>query len=282
MQSLDRRQLAGMSTAPDLRRRSASPCAGLAAFRPPESGIVSNVVQLATAAAAPDAAQQELAILRRRIHAAIDSDVVVVAELMAAWARHAGEMTINAERVMMRCPVPGHDVLEESCVVFKVAEDPAVLFRCRACGSIGDIITAHQLIFGSNVRQAMWAIWVALAGTLWRSSPGPQPTNIPPRLASIVDAAAAVCGIPVEEIIGYGKARRQVEARQLAMYAARVATDLSYPEIGRAFDGRDHTTVIHGVRRVEKLITERDDLREKLQAIQAWVQWPSDDQVAQP
>ena len=227
------------------------------------------------------AAQQEFAMLRRRIHAAIGGDVTVVAGFMAAWARHDSEPPPEAGRATMRCPIPGHEDPQASCAVFKAAEDPAVRFECCVCGSSGDVVTAHQLIFGSDVRQAMRAVWAALAGTLWQNSPDPRAVDTPHRLASIIDAAAGVCGISAEKITGYDKAQRYSEARQLAMFAARAATDLSYPAIARAFGGRDHTTVLHGVRRIERLITERDDLREKLQAIEAWVQPPPVEQGVQ-
>ncbi len=43
--------------------------------------------------------------------------------------------------------------------------------------------------------------------------------------------------------------------RQLAMYLAKQLTTCSLPEIGRAFGGRDHTTVAHAVRTIENLLT---------------------------
>jgi len=47
-----------------------------------------------------------------------------------------------------------------------------------------------------------------------------------------------------------------VEARQIAMYLCRELTDLSLPKIGQAF-GRDHTTVMHAVRKVSAQMPER-------------------------
>ncbi|MGB0719900.1 MAG: chromosomal replication initiator protein DnaA [Bdellovibrionales bacterium] len=52
------------------------------------------------------------------------------------------------------------------------------------------------------------------------------------------------------------RARNVARPRQVAMYLAKVLTARSLPEIGRKFGGRDHTTVMHAVRKVEELIEE--------------------------
>jgi chromosomal replication initiator protein len=49
------------------------------------------------------------------------------------------------------------------------------------------------------------------------------------------------------------RARNVARPRQVAMYLAKQLTSRSLPEIGRKFGGRDHTTVMHGVKRVEQL-----------------------------
>ena len=49
------------------------------------------------------------------------------------------------------------------------------------------------------------------------------------------------------------RARAVVRPRQVAMYLSKVLTPRSYPEIGRKFGGRDHSTVIHAVRLIEDL-----------------------------
>ena len=55
------------------------------------------------------------------------------------------------------------------------------------------------------------------------------------------------------------RARAIARPRQIAMYLAKRLTTRSLPEIGRKFGGRDHSTVIHAVKRVEEL---RDSDRE--------------------
>lgn len=56
------------------------------------------------------------------------------------------------------------------------------------------------------------------------------------------------------------RARAIVRPRQVAMYLAKVMTPRSYPEIGRKFGGRDHSTVIHAVRLVEDLRREDSEM----------------------
>ncbi|WP_052208489.1 chromosomal replication initiator protein DnaA [Croceibacterium mercuriale] len=55
------------------------------------------------------------------------------------------------------------------------------------------------------------------------------------------------------EMASKRRARAVVRPRQVAMYLAKVLTPRSYPEIGRKFGGRDHSTVIHAVRLIEDL-----------------------------
>ena len=49
------------------------------------------------------------------------------------------------------------------------------------------------------------------------------------------------------------RARQVARPRQVAMYLAKQLTARSLPEIGRKFGGRDHTTVMHAVRKIEEL-----------------------------
>ena len=59
--------------------------------------------------------------------------------------------------------------------------------------------------------------------------------------------------IRLSDMIGPKRVRTIARPRQIAMYLAKHLTTRSLPEIGRRFGGRDHTTVMHGVRRIEEL-----------------------------
>ncbi|TDK50078.1 chromosomal replication initiator protein DnaA [Antarcticimicrobium luteum] len=59
--------------------------------------------------------------------------------------------------------------------------------------------------------------------------------------------------IRLSDIIGPKRLRSYARPRQVAMYLCKQLTSRSLPEIGRRFGGRDHTTVMHGVRRIQEL-----------------------------
>ena len=58
----------------------------------------------------------------------------------------------------------------------------------------------------------------------------------------------------IADILSPRRARPVARPRQIAMYLAKALTPHSLPEIGRKFGGRDHTTIIHGVRKIEELM----------------------------
>lgn len=60
-------------------------------------------------------------------------------------------------------------------------------------------------------------------------------------------------GLKMSELLSQRRAREVARPRQVAMYLAKKLTPRSLPEIGRRFGGRDHTTVMHAVRRIEEL-----------------------------
>jgi chromosomal replication initiator protein len=72
-----------------------------------------------------------------------------------------------------------------------------------------------------------------------------------PQIRDIQWAAATHFGIPLREM--QSETRRNARPRQVAMFLARRMTPKSYPQIGRHFGGRDHSTVIHAERRVDDL-----------------------------
>ncbi len=93
-------------------------------------------------------------------------------------------------------------------------------------------------------------------------------TKAPVTVKLILEATSEVFDFALDQITGGSRRRPLVDARQIAMYVTRNMTDLSYPEIGRAFGNRDHTTVIHAVRKIEHHMTERKEIFDKVQDLQ--------------
>ena len=68
--------------------------------------------------------------------------------------------------------------------------------------------------------------------------------------------------IRLSDMLSPRRARAIARPRQIAMFLCKELTDKSLPEIGRKFGGRDHTTIMHGIKRVAQLADEDAALRE--------------------
>lgn len=88
----------------------------------------------------------------------------------------------------------------------------------------------------------------------------------------IIAAAAIVNGISVSQMLSRRRARKFSWPRQQAMFLAAELTRCSLPEIARALKLGDHTTVIHGIRQVERRMADpTDHTREMVAAVRARV-----------
>ena len=75
---------------------------------------------------------------------------------------------------------------------------------------------------------------------------------------------AAHYSIKLADMFSERRVRQVAVPRQVAMYLAQKLTTLSLPELGRNFGGRDHTTVLHAVRKIEQIIKEDSSLAEDI------------------
>ena len=73
--------------------------------------------------------------------------------------------------------------------------------------------------------------------------------------------------IRLSDMIGPKRLRSYARPRQIAMYLCKKLTSRSLPEIGRRFGGRDHTTVMHGVRRIDELRQQDSQIAEDLELL---------------
>lgn len=74
------------------------------------------------------------------------------------------------------------------------------------------------------------------------------------KIHDVIRVCCKYFGLTRSQITSARRTAQVVYARQIAMYLCKYHTTKSYPEIGRRLGGRDHTTVIHGHRKVESLL----------------------------
>lgn len=80
--------------------------------------------------------------------------------------------------------------------------------------------------------------------------PGPKRSS-KLQVREIIQAVSRHYDLPVLTMLSRRRNPRLVNARQVVMWLAFDMTDWSYPEIGRRMGGREHTTIMHGIRRIE-------------------------------
>lgn len=88
-----------------------------------------------------------------------------------------------------------------------------------------------------------------------------------PMISRIQRACAQEFDFSVTDLKSDRRTANVVLARQVAMYLAKTITLKSYPEIGRRFGGKDHTTVLHAYRKIEARIERDADLAARVAAI---------------
>ena len=77
------------------------------------------------------------------------------------------------------------------------------------------------------------------------------------RARRIVALIGKEYGLSYNDVMSFARLNKIAEARQLSMYEIRRVMNWSQPAIGRFFIGRDHTTILHAVRKIERLIRDR-------------------------
>jgi chromosomal replication initiator protein len=96
-----------------------------------------------------------------------------------------------------------------------------------------------------------------------------------PRRIRIEDIQKVVAGhfnVSKHDLLSARRTRAIVRPRQIAMYLAKTMTPRSFPEIGKRFGGRDHTTVLHAVRKVEELAAADEGLAQEIELLKRLIQ----------
>ena len=84
---------------------------------------------------------------------------------------------------------------------------------------------------------------------------------------SIQNIVAVYFNLNIQEMLSPRRSRSLARPRQIAMYLAKQYTTNSLPDIGRKFSNRDHTTVIHAVKKIEELINKDNEIKQRVSEI---------------
>lgn len=137
-------------------------------------------------------------------------------------------------------------------------------------------IAAH---FTANVRELEGALTRVISFATYMNRPldlvtaqdalkGLIPTaERPIDMATLIEVIAQHFGLSTADLLGKRRTQEVALARQVAMFIARALSRLSLAEIGKALGGRDHTTVLHGISKVEQLLKESPDLARQVESL---------------
>jgi chromosomal replication initiator protein len=107
----------------------------------------------------------------------------------------------------------------------------------------------------------------AEASALWQEVLDQHRAELCPSISEIAKAAARHFRLRLADLRGESRQANMVKARGLAMLLARQQTGMSLQQIGDYFGGRDHTTVLHAVRKLEGSLAEDSGLRSHLESV---------------
>jgi chromosomal replication initiator protein len=92
------------------------------------------------------------------------------------------------------------------------------------------------------------------------------------RIEDIQRVVARQYNVSRADLLSSRRTANVVRPRQVAMYLAKILTLRSLPEIGRRFGGRDHTTVLHAVRKIEALAGNDTVFAEEIEGLKRQLQ----------
>ena len=125
-------------------------------------------------------------------------------------------------------------------------------------GAFNQLLVQHRFSEGSMSLEELDNI----LGHLIRSN-----DNKRVRIEDIQRIVARQFSVSKNDLLSNRRTRVIVRPRQIAMYLAKVMTPRSLPEIGRRFGGRDHTTVLHAVRKIEELTSQDQKMAHEVELL---------------
>jgi chromosomal replication initiator protein len=148
---------------------------------------------------------------------------------------------------------------------FRVPSDVLSIIASRVDSNIRELegalirVSAHSSVHGLDLTPSLAE---QVLKDLFPDS-GEQEISV----GMIQEEVAEFFGFSIEELCSPSRSRQLTTARQIAMYLVRELTALSLPAIGKAFGGRDHTTVIHANKKIAGLMQEKQTVYNQVQEL---------------
>jgi len=166
------------------------------------------------------------------------------------------------------------DLETKLAILRKKAEEEQIHLSPEVALFIAESVTSNvRKLEGSLIRLGAFAslsgsdITVDLAKNILKNILDEEKKVFTPDL--VMKIVAAHFQVKVSDLKSARRNRSFAYPRQLAMYLIRELMNLSFPEIGRTFGGKDHTTVIHACKKLRSLLQEDVETQRHLQAIKS-------------
>jgi len=206
---------------------------------------------------ASDRAPAELEILEERARSRLIGGLVVE---LAPPEEELRVRILEARFAALKAEHPGFEV--PAAVILHVARQ--ITQNARDLDGAGNRLLAHNQLSGRPVT-------VEMADDVIRDLIRPaDPRRI--RVEDILRVVSKHYGVSRADLLSSRRTANVVRPRQIAMYLAKTLTLRSLPEIGRRFGGRDHTTVLHAVRKIEGLVKGDKNLADEIEVLKRLLQ----------
>ena len=94
------------------------------------------------------------------------------------------------------------------------------------------------------------------------------PAKRAPRFEDVLEGVSRYYSISIQDMVGTSRIRQIMIPRQVAMYLGKQYLNMSLTQLGARFSGRDHSTVLHAVSKIEKKLHEDTQLLREIRAIE--------------
>ncbi len=157
-------------------------------------------------------------------------------------------------------------------IIFSKAQDHNIVLIDSVAEYLAENITQNvrelegalnKLIANSELRNIK--IDLNLAEEVLGISKQKSPKHI--NTKTFLDKVASFYMIKIGDITGSSRQADIVKARQISMYILKNDYGLSYPQIARVLGNRDHTTIMHGFRKIKDIVKKDDNLKLEIQAL---------------